>query len=265
MTKVGIFYGVGVGPGPGGYLPVAAYEALRQCEVIFAPRALNIQQSVAGQCLSGLDIPIERFRDITFDMERDRSLLGENYAKLARCIADELQSGKNVGYITIGDSLTYSTYSYTLEALLAILPDVSRRTFPGVTSFAAAASALEWPIGQGKERVLILPCPDDMHELKKDILTHDIVVLMKIGHRLPAVIEVLNEMNISSHCALASRVGLPEEALFKGVSDISNPQKVGYLATMLIRKTAVLPRLAAKAAGRADEAMLCSPVSGGES
>src|SRR5260363_365716 len=48
-----------------------------------------------------------------------------------------------------------------ITALRDVEPALRYRTFPGVTSFAATAAALSWPLGEGKERILILPCPDD--------------------------------------------------------------------------------------------------------
>ena len=237
MKQLGAFFGIGVGPGPAGFIPVAAFEALQKAAVIFAPRARSASTSIARQCLAGLAIPEERFRDIEFTMDPDRSLLRKHYADLAELIAIELREGRNVAYLTIGDSLTYSTYSYTLDAVLDILPNVTHQTFPGITSYAAAAAALEWPLGEGKERTLILPCPDEADVLRQEIETHDIVVLMKIGHRLPKVLALLRDMAIIDHCALASRIGLPGEVLQGNLHALPSDVSLGYLSTMLIRKT----------------------------
>ncbi len=234
---LGTFYGIGVGPGPAKLLPLAAWEALQEADVILVPRAKQIMRSTAKECLAGLDIPDQRFREVIYNMDPDRIEVSEHYHKIALSIADDLRQGKTVAYLTIGDSLTYSTYSYTLEAVLKILPDVPHRTFPGVTSYAAAAAALEWPLGQGKERILILPCPDQPDDLRREIETHDIVVLMKIGRRLPAVITVIKEMGIADHCAFASKLGLEGEVISHSLEQLSDDQSLGYLTTMLIRKT----------------------------
>jgi precorrin-2/cobalt-factor-2 C20-methyltransferase len=236
MSALGTFYGIGVGPGPAGMLPLAAWEALQRAEVIFTPRARSAEVSVARQCLAGLPIPEERFREVEFDMEADRGALGARYARIAQAIAAELRVGRDVAYLTIGDSLTYSTYGYTLAALLDLLPEVPHRTFPGVTSYAAVAAALGWPLGEGKERTLILPCPDDMEELRREIEAHDVVVLMKIGHRLPGVLALLREMGIAHRCAFARRIGLPGELLCPDVSRLEAEKELGYLSTMLVRK-----------------------------
>lgn len=237
MTDLGMFWGVGVGPGPAGYLPVAALEALDQADLIYAPRARGVDASVAVQCLAGVPFDAAKLRDIEFNMDPDRSVLTEHYAQLADAIAAELRAGRNVAYLTIGDTLTYSTYGYVLAALQARVPGLRQRTFPGITSYAAAAAALSWPLGEGKERVLILPCPETADELRIDIVTHDIVVLMKIGPRLPWVLGLLREMEIAGHCAFARRIGLAGEMLANGLGDLDAQDAMGYLATMLIRRT----------------------------
>lgn len=237
MTAPGHFVGVGVGPGPAGLIPVAALTALQDADLIYLPRARSAETSVARQCLAGLSIPDGKFREIEFQMDPDRSVLSEHYGELAQAVAAELRQGRNVAYLTIGDSMTYSTYGYLLAALRDELPGLRHTTFPGVTSFAATASALSWPLGEGKERILILPCPDDMAALRADIESHDIVVLMKIGARLPAVLTLLGELGIARHCAFARRIGLPGEVLCDDVSQLGADAS-GYLATMLIRRTA---------------------------
>lgn len=237
LGNLGTFYGIGVGPGPAGMIPVAAWDALRGSDVVYAPRARGSTASVARQCLAGLELPEDRFRDVEFAMDPDRRVLASHYAELAVMIAAELRAGRTVAYLTIGDSLTYSTYGYTLAALLDVLPGLPHRTFPGVTSFAAAAAALDWPLGEGKERTLILPCPDEMAPLEADIRAHDVVVLMKIGARLPAVLALLGRLGIAEHCAFARRIGLSGEVLHRDASRVDPERESGYLATMLIRRT----------------------------
>ncbi|MDP9108869.1 MAG: precorrin-2 C(20)-methyltransferase [Pseudomonadota bacterium] len=240
-SKLGQFWGIGVGPGPAGYLPLAALEALQRADLIYLPRARGAALSVALQCLQGVALDAGRLREIEFNMDPDRAVLQTHYAQLGERIGAELEQGLSVAYLTIGDSLTYSTYGYILAALLERLPALAHRTFPGITSYAAAAAALDWPLGEGKERVLILPCPDQVDALRADILSHDIVVLMKIGTRLPWVLALLRDLGIAQHCAFARRIGLPGEMLVgphgAGVGALDADEAMGYLATLLIRCT----------------------------
>ncbi|MDR3614501.1 MAG: precorrin-2 C(20)-methyltransferase [Candidatus Obscuribacterales bacterium] len=238
-SGAGIFYGVGVGPGQAKMLPVAAFEALQKADVIIAPRARSSDFSIARQCLVDLELDESRFREVIFNMDPEREQIDSHYADMAQSIVQDLKNGKTVAYLTIGDSLTYSTYSYLLSAIQEIFPGLAYRTFPGITSYAAAASMVDFPLGQGKERMLILPCPDDVLQLKREIETHDIVVLMKIGKRFADVISLLQEMRIEKHCALVSRLGLSGEVVHSSLSDILQTETLGYLTTMLIRKTAL--------------------------
>ena len=238
VSVLGQFWGIGVGPGPRGLLPVAAVEVLVQAAVIYVPRARSAESSIARQCLEGLAIPESQLREIEFTMDPDRQVLREHYSALAGEIALELEAARNVAYLTLGDPMTYSTYGYTLAALQDRLPSLRAKTFPGITSFATAAAAMSWPLGEGKERVLILPCPDDARSLRQDIESHDVVVLMKIGKRLPMVLQLLRDMDISRHCALASRIGLPGETLCDDVGSLAGDTTLGYLSTMLIRRAA---------------------------
>lgn len=234
----GTFYGIGVGPGEPGLLPVAAWRALQTCDVIFTPRAESAEVSAARACLRGFEIAEEKFREIAFKMSPNRDVLHAHYRELAETLATELRAGKAIAYLTLGDPFTYSTYGYTLAALTDVLPSLNQRTFPGITSYAAVAAATGFPLGEGRERVLILPCPDDMDTLRHDIEQNDIVVLMKINDRLPRVLALLDEMKIAEHCAFASRIGMPDERIFSSASQLDGDVSLGYLATMLIRKTA---------------------------
>jgi precorrin-2/cobalt-factor-2 C20-methyltransferase len=239
MSAHGKFTGIGVGPGEAALITMAGLKALREAHIIFAPKATSAAESAALSCIRDFEIPAERFREVAFKMDPDRGVLRKHYAGLAREIGQEINAGKNVAYLTIGDTLTYSTYGYALAALLEFMPEVEHRTIPGVTSYAATAAATGWPLGEGKERMLILPCPDEMGALRKDIETHDIVVLMKIGERLPAVLDLIRDIGIEEQCAFGAHVGQSDQKIFSSLSTLHAETSLGYLSTMLIRK---LPR-----------------------
>ena len=249
----GLFCGIGVGPGMPGLIPVVAWDFLQNCDLILLPRAKSADQSVARSCLPPHQIPETRFREIEFAMESDRTLLAGYYLRLADEIGEEVRAGKRVAYLTIGDPLTYSTYIYLLRALRKRFPELPCRTYPGVPSYCALAAATGFAIGEGKERVLILPCPNDMHELRRLVEAHDIVILLKIGERLPAVLQLLAGMEIDDHCAFGARVGMENEVLSVGISDLSKSNPAGYLSTMLIRKKPAEPRQPVTDAGQAQQ------------
>ena len=59
---------------------------------------------------------------------------------------------------------------------------------------------------------------------------------MKIGERLPGVLEYLNHMNIAQYCSFGRHVGMEDELIYSNVASLNAQETSGYLATMLIRK-----------------------------
>jgi len=86
---------------------LAAVEALRMADIVFAPRATTSETRSRCSVLKASHCA-ERIREIEFHMDTDRSVLSDHYAQLAETIAIELRAGLNVAYLTIGDTLTYS-------------------------------------------------------------------------------------------------------------------------------------------------------------
>ncbi|WP_102126841.1 precorrin-2 C(20)-methyltransferase [Deinococcus planocerae] len=236
MTHPGTFYGLGVGPGSYGLLPVAALEVLQRADLIYAPRSRVSEASVALTALRDLDFPRERVREVEFNMDGDDARLGEHYAALAREITAHQRAGHSVAYLTIGDAMTYSTLGYLVAALGREAPELPRRVLPGVTSYATAAALTGFSLGEGKERVLILPCPDDLEALRADILSHDVVVLMKVGRRMAGVLSLLSDLGILEHCALAHRLGLDGEVVLPSLDPAPDAGRLGYLSVLLIRR-----------------------------
>jgi precorrin-2/cobalt-factor-2 C20-methyltransferase len=238
MQRTGTFYGVGVGPGERGLLPVCAWEKVRQCTKIYVPRATSQEHSIARACLPENDLPDERFEEVTFDMSRDHLALDHRYTALADGIATHLRAGNDVCYLTIGDTLTYSTFNYALAAVRKACPEAPWKVFPGVTSYAALAAATGFSLGEQKERVLILPCPDQPDPLRFALRHHHVVVVMKIGRRLPMVLEVLAEMDLLAHSHLGSHVGMENQNLFSDLRVMHPVATHGYLSTLLVRNPA---------------------------
>lgn len=235
MNKLGTFYGIGVGPGEQGLLPVLAWDRLQYCHIIYVPRATSQDASTARGCLPANTIPEERFCEVEFDMSRDHAVLLARYTAMAHSIAEHLRAGHDVAYLTLGDTMTYSTFNYTLQAVRIACPDAPWRVFPGISSYAALAAATGFPLGEGKERVQILPCPETAEELEFFIRRNDIVVLMKVGKRLPMVLELLQKLELTHGSAFGSRIGMPEGFCLQDVSPLLEGNHTGYLSTMLIR------------------------------
>ena len=114
----GKLYGIGVGVGDPENITLKAIKVLRDIDVIVLPEAKTGEGSVA------FDIVKEYVKEnvdkifLEFPMLKDveaRKIFRKNNANI---INDELSKGKNVAFLTIGDPMTYSTYTYVLEHIL---------------------------------------------------------------------------------------------------------------------------------------------------
>jgi len=242
QTQLGSFTGIGVGPGPTGYLTVKSQQALLDADLVLVPKAQGGKTSTALTCIKDLELPEAKIVHLEYPMTNETATLDARYEEVANQIVDYLQKNLKIAYVTLGDPFLYSTYIYTVQALKKQIASADIKTLPGISSFQALASALNMPLGTGKEKILILPCPDAPHELALHIEQNENVVLMKIGDRFPWVYELLKQMDILPYCALGKRIGLDNEILTQELEELDMNSKPGYLSVMLIRKSEVLTR-----------------------
>jgi precorrin-2/cobalt-factor-2 C20-methyltransferase len=242
MKTIGAFIGVGVGPGPEDLITVKGLKALMRADKILVPRAQGAKDSVALTCIKDVDVSRDKIEFLDYPMSNDKKLLHSIYEEIAEKIIVDLKKNLNLVYITIGDPYIYSTYSYTVHALKELLPEIAITTYPGISSFQALAAAMNFPLAIGKEKVLILPCPETPEELKSQIESNGNIVLMKIGDRFDWVRKLLIEMDIVSNCVLGKRVGLDNEILTNDIMELKVDEKPGYLSVLIIRKNASVGR-----------------------
>jgi len=95
--------------------------------------------------------------ELTFPMSTDAVVLAESWRRAAEEVLCTLEQGEDAAFLTLGDSLLYSTYIYLLRRLREIRADIAVVTVPGITAMSAAAALTNFPIGQGKQLVTIVP------------------------------------------------------------------------------------------------------------
>lgn len=175
MTKQGILYGVGVGPGDPELLTLKAVRLLQEADVIAAPDKGNGEQValrivdrwIQGKPLLSCPMP----------MTREQAVLDRCHDEVANSIGALLDQGKTVVFITLGDPTVYSTYLYLHRRILAM--GYRAELVPGVPSFCAAAARLNVSLCEGSQRLMIVPA--SRTELA-DCLEQDAnLVFMKAG------------------------------------------------------------------------------------
>ena len=130
-----------------------------------------------------------------FPMVSDKEIADQAHDEITKLLAEELDQGKAVAFLTIGDPSIYSTYSYVQERLAA--DGYKVKTVSGVPSFCAVSARLGIPLGLGAEEIHIL---SGYHKLSDNISSVDEVprqaykgtrIYMKSGRQLETLLHHL--------------------------------------------------------------------------
>lgn len=230
----GKFFGIGVGPGDPGLLTIKALRTLEQVDVICVPKSRNDRDSLALSVVgANLSKPFKQL-ELSFPMSRDRQLLEQSWSAAADAVAGELAEHKNVAFVTIGDPMFYSTYSYLLRYLKEGYPELTTETIPGVTAMSACSSMLQLPLAEGDETLAVIPAAYGTEQLKSILSSFDNVVLMKVNKRLPEVITLLENLDISQQAYYISRCGYPDQYATTNLKGLLG-QQLDYMSLLLIK------------------------------
>jgi len=211
--KQGTLYGIGIGPGDPELITVKGARILARSRHVFVPKAPAGDESLALS-IARQHIPNAcNVTMIEFPMTRDREELRKKWVASTRSIASVLSAGDDACYLTLGDTLIYSTYIYMLKGLRTHLPDAVVVTIPGVTSFSAAAALAGFPVGVGQEPVTVIPASDKIETIERALSLGGTIVLMKIGKRLAPVLKLLEASGHIDNAILVSRAGLAGERI----------------------------------------------------
>ena len=233
--KYGTFYGIGVGPGDPELLTVKAASLLGRCPHVVVPKAKAEGGSVALEIAGRYVHAGARVHELVFPMTTDKAELSRSWKESARIIADLLATGADVCFLTLGDALVYSTYIYLLRELKALAPGVEVVTVPGITSFSAVAALTDFPLGEGKEPITIVPTADDLTAVRQAVETGGTVVLMKIGKRLGDILDVLEELGVIGNGVFVQRAGQPTQRIEPDLRKLRGREaEAGYLSVILV-------------------------------
>ena len=230
---LGIFYGIGVGPGDPELLTVKAINAIREVDVIIAPKTEKKEDSVALSIARPyLKKNVEIVKQV-FPMVVNFEQSPDAWENNKNEILALLKAGKKVAFLTLGDPMFYSTYIYVYRLLENEKYKIE--TIPGVTAFCAIGSKLGYPLVEGNDILSIIPATADKEKIDKVMAVTDNVVMMKVYKNFPEIVDTLVENKMSDKAVMISRCGLPEEEIITDLQQEKN-KKVNYLSTILARR-----------------------------
>ena len=233
--KRGTLYGIGVGPGDPELITVKGANILSRCRHAFVPKARTASDSLALSIAARYLGCSTKIHELVFPMTSEREELSLRWGESAREIITVLERGEDACFLTLGDPLLYSTYIYLLREIRARVPDMNVVTVPGVTAFSAAAALSEFPIGEAKEPVVVIPTADDLEEVRQSLKEKGTVILMKIGRRLPDILNILEEAGLIDRSVFVSHAGMSNQRVETDLRTLRNAgDKAGYLSIILV-------------------------------
>ena len=208
--------GIGVGPGDPELLTVKAVKAIQSADIIMCPASKEDRPSIA---LSVVDSLIDKSKNqeivkLIFPMTKDKDVLEETWKRNAKIMAETVQSGKNVVYLTVGDPFLYSTWIYMHKDLTEKYPEMNISVIPGIVSMFTFASKVGVSIAEGAEKVAIIPSCYDLSSVKEIAKNSESMIFLKDGRYFDQVIDVLKES------------GFPDNSIFAIGQDLGTENEI---------------------------------------
>ena len=224
----GTVYGVGVGPGDPELMTLQACRLIRENDCIAVP-GKEAKESVAYK-IAVQAVPELADKDlipIHMPMVKDRHQIGEEHLRGAALIRQYLDQGKNVVFLTLGDSTIYCTFSY-LQHLL------EKEGYPvelvsGIPSFCAAAARLNLPLTEWDEPLHVLPA---VHKTDAAMDLPGTYVLMKSASHMKDVKDTLRKSGRDVQAVIDC--GMATEAVYRDLEEI--PDDAGYFALVIAKE-----------------------------
>jgi len=221
-------YGLGVGPGDPELLTLKALRIIKESEVIAVPGKVP-QDTVAYKIVVQAypELADKELLPIDMPMTKDIGVLQESHDQGAKTIAAYLDAGKQVAFLTLGDTTVYSTYLYVHKRIQEMGYDVE--IVSGITSFCAVAARLNMGLVEKEEQLHVIPASYQIDEALKLPGTK---VLMKAGKKMSDVKTRLKTMN--ARVVMIENCGMKDERIFRGADEI--PEDAGYYSLIIVKE-----------------------------
>ncbi|MHB8669109.1 MAG: precorrin-2 C(20)-methyltransferase [Acidimicrobiales bacterium] len=228
----GRLVGIGVGPGEADLLTIRAVAALRRADCVVAPStavdAVGRAEAIVREALPGLVVERLPFAMSPARIERDRSV-----ERAARIVAARLDDGAEVAFITLGDPLTYSTFTAVAAAVRRRRSATLIDQVPGIMAFQALAARTGTTVVDERQRLIVRTALDG-EAFDEDLADREAtVVLYKGGRRLPDLAAAAVAARRGTRAVAGELLGMPGEQVGP-LWDLAAKGPASYLATVIV-------------------------------
>lgn len=245
----GIFTGVGVGPGDPELMTLKAVRAIEACSVIAIPvsdstlekpvyekaenndtgTAAYLERCAAYQIAAGAVPGIGGKNRIYLPMPmiKEKDKLKAIHDNDAAAVAELLDRGERVAFLTLGDPTVYSTCMYVHKRLKR--NGYTTQIIPGIPSFCAAAARMDIPLVENRQELHVLPAS---YHIEESLDLPGTKVLMKAGRKMAEVKRLLAEKELDA--VMVENCGMENEKIYFGAQKI--PEQAGYYSLLVVKE-----------------------------
>ncbi|MTI81163.1 MAG: precorrin-2 C(20)-methyltransferase [Firmicutes bacterium] len=228
-----VLYGVGVGPGDPELLTLKAVNIIKQADVILAPKTEKKSGSLALAIATPYLNDGAEIIELTFPMVNNREKLSVAWRNSKETILNLLKQGRRVVFLTLGDPMLYSTFIYVQQMIADSGYPI--KVVPGVTSFSAIGSKLNYPLAEGNGILCVVPATVDEKKLDEIISTSDNLVLLKVYKNYHQIVNKLKQFGLFENAILVTECGMEGERVTTKLDKVEVPE-VNYLSTIIARR-----------------------------
>jgi len=230
---MGCLYGIGVGPGDPDLLTLKALKALQKAPVICVPQAANRRESYALSIVKDYVNPDQEILRTPFPTD-DADGAAKVWMEASELVLQRLRKGQDVAFLTEGDPMLFSTFSYVLAGVRELCPEAPVKIIPGVSSVMAAAASSEVPLATHGQRLAILPAAYGLDDLSEATSNFDTVVLMKVSPNIGTTLAHLEELGLTGQSTYVRRVTTDREKVIKNLNEITD-EDLDYFSLLIVK------------------------------
>ena len=234
-TSYGCLYGIGVGPGDPELVTLKAQRVLASVPIICTPHSDTSRDSfalsIARQFIDTDRQELLRFGFPTDDAEAASRV----WEDAAETLALRLKQGQDVAFITEGDPMLFSTFSYVLESIRSNHPEITVEIIPGVSSVMAAAARASVPLVTHGQRLAILPAVYGIDDLREAIANYDTIVLMKVNRVLLDALANLESLGLAGKGIYVRRATTEREQVVQDLRQLTE-EDLDYFSLLIIKR-----------------------------
>ena len=167
---------------------------------------------------------------VAMPMTKDPQVLKANHDKAADQVESYLKEGKNVVFLTLGDTTVYSTYLYVHKRILE--RGYEAEIVSGITSFCAVAARLNMGLVEADQPLHVIPATYKAQEMDEILKLPGTKVLMKTGKKMKQVKESIEKSG--QKAVMIENCGMPSEKIYRSAEEI--PEDSGYYSLIIVKE-----------------------------